>query len=175
MLMLQVPTAKCDFYYKYRPTWPQHLQSMRWSIFFKDKITNRKKTNETQNFLIHECLPENEQNFTEYQSNCLKTEYQTSEMLLLLINQMYIQVIQSSNYDRLNFSCKLRSFSHQRIFQNLKARVRFFQRKINMNSKKSNIRDKRKTGQSWRKMYKNLSDFLKNKHIQVRLSHQRKV
>ena len=31
-------------------------------------------------------------------------------MLLLLINQMYIQVIQSSNYDRLNFSCKLRSF-----------------------------------------------------------------
>ena len=37
-----------------------HLQSMRWSIFFKDKITNRKKTNETQNFLIHVCLPENE-------------------------------------------------------------------------------------------------------------------
>ena len=110
MLMLQVPTAKCNFYYKYRPTWLQHLQSMRWSIFFKDKITNRKKTYETQNFLIHVCLPENEQNFTEYQSNCLKTEYQTSEILLLLMNEMYIQVIQSSNYDRLNFSCKLRSF-----------------------------------------------------------------
>ena len=30
-------------------------------------------------------------------------------MLLLLISEMYMQVIHSSNYDRLNFYCKLRS------------------------------------------------------------------
>ena len=30
-------------------------------------------------------------------------------MLLLLISEMYMQVIHSSTYDRLNFYCKLRS------------------------------------------------------------------
>ena len=43
-----------------------------------------------------------------------------------------------------------------------------------MNSKKSNRRDERKTGQSWRKMYKNFSDFLKRTRIKMRLYYRTK-
>ena len=80
------------------------------SIFFKDKLAHRNKTNETQRIFRYTiCLSDIAWNFTEYQLNCLKTEYQTSEMSLVLthfspVSHFYTPWKRQKTYGFLTFS-----------------------------------------------------------------------
>ena len=139
---------------------------MRWSIFFKDKITYRNNTNKTQNFLVHDMLIRYWMEFYEMSVKLFKNR---------IPNLWNVVVFHKWNIYS-SYSIKqlwwIKVFLQSMELFLISACSRVWKQGYNLSrersiwtQKKSNARDKRKTGQSWIKTYKKFSDFLKRTHF----------